>query len=51
MTHYTTPTLLSLIAYLIYPPFEQLGGNPNQEFAKMIFMELNDAWGEFEKSQ
>lgn len=32
------------------PPFLllQAAGKPYEEYAKMIFMELNDAWSEFE---
>lgn len=26
----------------------QAAGKPYEEYAKMIFMELNDAWSEFE---
>ncbi len=26
----------------------QLGGHPQQELARAIFIELNDAWAEFE---
>ncbi|KAJ6224835.1 hypothetical protein RDWZM_003380 [Blomia tropicalis] len=30
---------------------DKLVGSPHEELAKYIFMELNDAWNEFEKSQ
>jgi hypothetical protein len=29
--------------------FFQLGGSPHESLAKMIFMELNDAWAQFEE--
>ncbi len=29
--------------------FSKLRDNPNEELAKLIFMELNEAWSQFEK--
>ena len=28
---------------------DKLRGDPNEELAKLVFVELNDAWSEFEK--
>ena len=35
--------------YLAYV-FMQLTGQPNENLARMIFIELNDAWSEFEET-
>lgn len=39
--------ILSDVNYTII--FFQLGGSPHESLAKLIFMELNDAWAQFEE--